>query len=69
LDSVLNLQRTVGNRAVLWLLQPTTEDLDVSSAHDASLEPIHDLSRAAARAGSLSNVQAKLEVNASLKRR
>jgi len=61
--STLYLQRTVGNQAVQRLLQAITEDLEMSSAHNASPGPIHDFSRIATQPSKHSNVQAGLEVS------
>ncbi|MCJ7737508.1 MAG: DUF4157 domain-containing protein [Anaerolineae bacterium] len=62
--STLYLQRTVGNQAVQRMLQAITEDVEASSARNASPGPIRDFSQIAAHTSNHSNIQAKLEVSA-----
>lgn len=63
-DSILHLQRTIGNQAVLRLLQTAKENVDASSANSASTGFAHDFSQIPVQATALSNIHPKLKVNA-----
>ena len=64
LHSILQLQRTIGNQAVLSLLQTAKENVDASSTNSASTGFAHDFSQIPVQAAPLSNIQPKLKVNA-----
>lgn len=61
--SFLHLQRTIGNQAVLLLLQPTKENLCASSASNTSTAIGYDFSPNPVHASAHSNIQPKLKVN------
>jgi hypothetical protein len=62
-QSILHLQRTIGNQAVLRLLQTATEKLDASSESSASTRSTHDFSHIRVQANALRNIQSKPTVN------
>jgi hypothetical protein len=63
LNSILHLQRTIGNQAVQRLLQANPEGLDAGSATTASTRFGHDFSRIPVYSKSELRLQAKLAVN------
>ena len=63
-DSMLYLQRTIGNQAVLRLLQTATENVEASSASNASTRFAYDFSRIQVQATALSNRQQTLKISA-----
>lgn len=62
-QSVLHLQRTIGNQGVLRLLQTETENTNSSSASISSTGFAHDLSRISVYPGTCDSIQPKLKVN------
>lgn len=63
-QSVLRLQQTIGNHAVLRLLQTATENLDSSLESNTSTGFAHDFSRIPVFPCARSTIQSKLKVNA-----
>lgn len=63
-SSILHLQRTIGNQAVLRLLQNKTEDLEEGSLPSALPRFAHDFSQIPVHANAITNMQPKLRVNA-----
>lgn len=63
-QSILHLQRTFGNQAVLRLLQTPRESVDASSGNNASTGFAQDFSQIPVQATALSNITPKLKVNA-----
>jgi hypothetical protein len=61
--SILHLQRTFGNQAVLRFLQTATETIHASSANSASTGFSHDFSRIPVYPGTHNSIQPKLKVN------
>jgi hypothetical protein len=62
-NSILRLQRTIGNHAVQRLLRDSVEELKAGSAATASTRLAHDFSRIALHHRSSAIIQAKLAVN------
>lgn len=63
-NSILHLQRTIGNQAVQQLLQANTKNPEASSASYTSTGFAHNFSRIPVYASGHSNIQPKLKVNA-----
>jgi len=63
-NSILHLQRTIGNQAVQQLQRSNTEDLKMSPASNASTAFAHNFSRIPVHASARNNKQPKLKVNA-----
>ncbi|MDQ3775764.1 MAG: DUF4157 domain-containing protein [Pseudomonadota bacterium] len=61
-NSILHLQRTIGNQAVQRMLQTNAEELEVGLASAASPRFAHDFSQIPLHPKSPTNVQAKLTV-------
>lgn len=64
INSILHLQRMIGNQAVLRLLQTATENIDANSASSTSTGVFHDFSRIRVCPGKRNTIQPKLKVNA-----
>ena len=62
LNSILHLQRTIGNQATQRMLQTNAEELEVGLASTASPRFAHDVSHIPLHLKSPANVQAKLTV-------
>lgn len=62
--SILHLQRTIGNQAVLRLLQPATENFDASLKSNTSTRFSYDFSRIPVYSGARNTIQSKLKVYA-----
>src|SRR5216684_7422461 len=62
-NSILHLQRTIGNQAVQRLLRVNTEGPEVESSTTATSRLAHDFSRIPVYSGILRNIQPKLTVN------
>lgn len=62
-DSILHLQRTIGNQAVQQLLQTNAEELQVNSVAPASPRFAHDFSGIPLFLQALTRIQPKLKVN------
>ena len=67
-NSILHLQRTIGNQAVQRLLQANAEELNTGSATTASPRFAHDFSRIPVYASAPGGIQTKLTVNTSRRR-
>ena len=61
--SILHLQRTIGNHAVLRLLQSRTEDLDESLLASASPRFAYDFSRIPVHRSGRAKIQPKLTIS------
>ncbi len=64
IHSILHLQRTIGNQAVLRLLQTTKENIEASSRNSTSTGFSHDFSRIPAYPSTRNSIQPKQKVNA-----
>ena len=62
--SIFHLQRTIGNRAVLRLLQANTKELKKTSAATVSNRFAHDFNQIPVPASASNNIQLKLKINA-----
>ena len=62
-NSILNLQRTIGNQAVQRLLQVNAEELNAGSATTASPRFMHDFSRIPIYPSVAGAIQTKLAIN------
>ena len=62
--SILHLQHTIGNQAVLRLLQTETENINTSSVSNKSNRFAHDFSRIPVYPSTRNGIQPKLKVNA-----
>ena len=62
--SMFKLPHTIGNQAVLRLLQTATENIDACSAISTSYEFSHDFSRIPFYPGTRNSIQPKLQINA-----
>lgn len=62
-NTMLNLQRTIGNQAVQQLLQTNAEELEVSATSTASPRFAHDFSRIPVHHRSPADVQARITVS------
>ena len=63
-NSILHLQRSIGNQAVQRFLQVNTEGLEVESSTTATTRLAHDFSRIPVYSGTLRSIQPKLMINA-----
>jgi hypothetical protein len=63
-QSILHLQRTIGNQGVLRLLQTETENINTTSASSTSTGFTHDFSRIPVYPSTRNSIQPKLKVNA-----
>jgi hypothetical protein len=63
-QSILHLQRKIGNQAVLRRLQTATENIEASSKNSTSTEFSHDFSSKSACPSTRNSIKPKLKVNA-----
>lgn len=63
-QSIPHLQRTIGNQAVMRLLQTATENMDANSASNSANSFFHDFSHMPIYPGSRNTIHPKLKVNA-----